>query len=598
MPFNITIGPSLHGSDDSSLSDEEDSSGVQVSPPSENDYHDPYDEWAHLPYPDELKPSDSASRPRTSHRTRSRNPTHGSASGRRHHPARQQFLQERAQFSHRRRPPSPESPESVDSAEEYGNPYGRPSHERKIWSQAGQGPGYASSSSPGPSYVYPNGAVPHSQFGHPNAAPPPSDQLIRLGHHNQYGQPAQYNHSAYPYNQLQQPHGPMPPFLGHDGHPGHPAHPTHPAHQTRTSSRSRSEGHGQTQHPLTHGLPPHNPSPFSGSMSPHELVSYQPGAYYHFREPYGMVPGMVPPYFNAYPRVPSPSQIEPAGPHGSTMADPAKDEAIARLEKLILEERMEREAKDLREANERAAIQQEAAERNAREMQAAREKHISEESAALAKAEAEQKAADEAAKAKKEAEDAAAAAALEAATKLEAANAATQEAIDAANANKPPEKKKPIKFKDAVGRKFSFPYDLCYTWQGMEELIRQAFLHIEVIGPHVAEGHYDLIGPNGDIILPQVWETVIEPDWAITMHMWPIPEPPKEDPPPPDAAAPADAEAAKKAAGAKKAARPKPDPGSFAMWMVGSGNRAKLNKALKAGKKPRVVQHGSSCRVM
>lgn len=85
------------------------------------------------------------------------------------------------------------------------------------------------------------------------------------------------------------------------------------------------------------------------------------------------------------------------------------------------------------------------------------------------------------------------------------------------------------------------------TWivQGMEELIRQAFLHIEVIGPHVAEGHYDLVGPNGDIILPQVWETVVEPDWTITMHMWPIPEkpkspepkpPPEVPPPPPEAA--------------------------------------------------------------
>lgn len=63
----------------------------------------------------------------------------------------------------------------------------------------------------------------------------------------------------------------------------------------------------------------------------------------------------------------------------------------------------------------------------------------------------------------------------------------------------------------------------------MEDLIKQAFLHIEVIGPHVAEGHYDLVGPNGDIILPQVWETVVEPDWAITMHMWPIPEKPKDD---------------------------------------------------------------------
>lgn len=67
----------------------------------------------------------------------------------------------------------------------------------------------------------------------------------------------------------------------------------------------------------------------------------------------------------------------------------------------------------------------------------------------------------------------------------------------------------------------------------MEELIRQAFLHIEVIGPHVADGHYDLVGPNGDIILPQVWDTVIEPDWTITMHMWPVPEKPKTPEPQP-----------------------------------------------------------------
>lgn len=66
----------------------------------------------------------------------------------------------------------------------------------------------------------------------------------------------------------------------------------------------------------------------------------------------------------------------------------------------------------------------------------------------------------------------------------------------------------------------------------MEELIKQAFLHVEIIGPHVQHGHYDLIGPNGEIILPQVWETMIEPDWAITMHMWPMPEQPAAGPPP------------------------------------------------------------------
>ena len=66
----------------------------------------------------------------------------------------------------------------------------------------------------------------------------------------------------------------------------------------------------------------------------------------------------------------------------------------------------------------------------------------------------------------------------------------------------------------------------------MEDLIRQAFLHVDIIGPHVAEGHYDLVGPNGEIILPQVWETMVEPEWTITMHMWPMPEPPKPTEPP------------------------------------------------------------------
>lgn len=59
----------------------------------------------------------------------------------------------------------------------------------------------------------------------------------------------------------------------------------------------------------------------------------------------------------------------------------------------------------------------------------------------------------------------------------------------------------------------------------MEELIKQAFSHVDVIGPHVQAGHYDLIGPNGEIILPQIWDKVIEPDWAVTMHMWPMDRP-------------------------------------------------------------------------
>ena len=68
----------------------------------------------------------------------------------------------------------------------------------------------------------------------------------------------------------------------------------------------------------------------------------------------------------------------------------------------------------------------------------------------------------------------------------------------------------------------------------MEKLIRQAFLHVDVIGPHVHDGHYDLIGPDSQIILPQVWETMVQPDWAVTMHLWPMPEPPSPPLPPSD----------------------------------------------------------------
>ncbi|KAL6399891.1 uncharacterized protein AUP68_17300 [Ilyonectria robusta] len=87
----------------------------------------------------------------------------------------------------------------------------------------------------------------------------------------------------------------------------------------------------------------------------------------------------------------------------------------------------------------------------------------------------------------------------------------------------------PIKFKDAVGRKFSFPFHLCQTWQGMEALIKQAFLHVDVLGPHVEEGHYDIVGLNDEIILPSVWEKVIKPGWSLTMVMWPIISPKGKD---------------------------------------------------------------------
>lgn len=108
-----------------------------------------------------------------------------------------------------------------------------------------------------------------------------------------------------------------------------------------------------------------------------------------------------------------------------------------------------------------------------------------------------------------------------------------------------------IEFKDAVGRKFIFPFELAQTWpvsqgfsqqgmnsstnilKGMEELIQQCFRHVEIIGPHVADGHYDLVAEEGHIIIPQCWEKMIRAGANITMHMWPLPEPKELSPPRP-----------------------------------------------------------------
>ncbi|KAI8651414.1 C2H2-type domain-containing protein [Fusarium keratoplasticum] len=118
-----------------------------------------------------------------------------------------------------------------------------------------------------------------------------------------------------------------------------------------------------------------------------------------------------------------------------------------------------------------------------------------------------------------------AAAVAEAKGATEKAAQELKEKIQKETKAKPEESEKaeqaPIRFKDAVGRHFAFPFRLCATWQGMEDLIKQSFPQVEVVGPHVMEGRYDLIGPDSEIILPSVWEKVVQPDWAITMRMWP-----------------------------------------------------------------------------
>lgn len=489
--FNITIDRNSLDGSEQSYSDEEEFSDEEASPVVSDEEEldeEPGNNWT-LTFPDEeeVKPSDSASRPRTSRRNR--NPIRGSrsvSSSRR--PSRRRIVQGRNSYPHRPRHYSPESPESVDSSEEYEGPCVS-TPEGRLRQQPimpGQVPPYNN--------TYPHGVAPHGPFMHPSGPYPPSDQLVRLPNPNQLAHQAPYRQPHYPYGpHFQYAHGnPMRPFFAPEHEPGQQGNIGRRAHHRQSSSHVRSDGHSPSQQsysrpllhgPSSYGLPP---------LGTHDLVPYSPGNYSYFRDPYQMLPGMMPHYLGSYPHIPSPPLAgnipspAPAPAPAPVPSDTAKDESISRLERLILEERTEREAQQ-------AEVRKAAAEKAAREERAAHEKKIADVAAALARADAEKKAAEQAAKAKQEAEEAAVAAAEEAEQKAaEAAAKAKKEAEEAAAAaadeaekkaaeaaarakkegeeeaaakSRLPEKKAPIKFKDAIGRKFSFPFDLCCTWQ-------------------------------------------------------------------------------------------------------------------------------------
>ncbi|KAI0206116.1 hypothetical protein F4808DRAFT_192308 [Astrocystis sublimbata] len=157
-------------------------------------------------------------------------------------------------------------------------------------------------------------------------------------------------------------------------------------------------------------------------------------------------------------------------------------------------------------------------------------------------------------------------------------------------------KKLPIRFRDAVGRNYVFPWEKAKTWEGMSELVKSCFVHVDIVGPHVQQGHYDLsinlpfamdfaneilppgtplagpttqastsaaetlsspssssttVSPNGSnsvpqqqqvkssfVVLPELWEDTIEPGMLVAQHMWPltpsfVPQPAQPSPPQP-----------------------------------------------------------------
>jgi hypothetical protein len=475
--YHITIdhATTAHGSEHSSLSDGEDSSGVQVSPSSaagsqeypdslvENDYLVVYTDD-----PDEIGPSDSASRPRTSNHNRP--VVEVPQPDIRRPPPRRHTTQDRGTHHAPPRAPrhhAPTSTGSVDPSEDYPG-YARgppPPHARSYahWGHVAVAPppNFSPSFSSGPSYP---------SFHPSNSVVPAGQQLVPFA--NQ-GQPYGYPH-------------PFSPLPGAGAHGYFPPVATGPPH-------------------MGNPLSPHGGTPYSGQ----EMMSYGPGPGYFpsYPQPLPIHSVMAPPaaLYNPYAAVhpPPPAKSPPPPPPADTSKD---DEKFARLEKILMEQKAEQEARDaaLKKAAEEKAAKDEADKKAADEAAAraaAAAKEAADrkaaEDAAKAKADAEVAAATKAtadaeasaAKAKADAEEATAKAKAEAEESAAKAKAAAEEAIAkakaegdealakakadadaaaaaaaAAAAKPPPEKKKPLKFKDAVGRKFSFPFHLCSTW--------------------------------------------------------------------------------------------------------------------------------------
>jgi hypothetical protein len=250
-------------------------------------------------------------------------------------------------------------------------------------------------------------------------------------------------------------------------------------------------------------------------MSPYQHPMMHPGYMM------GGMPGMA--GYPPMPGMPGWPYPPPQSTHSSPPPqDEKRDDGLADLKELIKKQEEARLAWEKEMIAKREAEAAEAAAKKAKEEEEKKKKEEIAAASKKAKEDAEKKAEEAAKKAKEEHEK-----------KLKEVEAAKEEAEKKQKELEeetkkltpaPDMTKLPIRFKDAVGRKFSFPFHLCKTWKGMESLIKQAFLHVDVLGEHVHQGHYDLMGPDGEIILPQVWETMIQPDWEISMHMWPMPE--------------------------------------------------------------------------
>ncbi|KAI4728905.1 hypothetical protein E4T49_03276 [Aureobasidium sp. EXF-10728] len=456
---------------------------------------------------------------------------------------------------------TPSDPSELSSS--VAHPYERPAHSARASYHEAQGH-YED--------AYPEHYWPRQPTHYPT--PPMTSSASSTSHYTNPAALAHYDHYSYaaqpnPYASQASPGNPFmatPPPQAPSPQPGYTYDPyTGAYHAQRPDMLTRSSMAYMPADMQYAGYPPR---PYS--VPQNMMQAMMPPGYPHFYQPHASPP--IPDEKPAKPEKkeePPPAPPAPPAPPPPTAEEIRKkmeEEAALQAENLVkalrnlqAEEKAtaaaaaEKDAKVQAEsdkiallladfekqrlAREEAAAAKAAAEKAEAEAKAAREKELADAAtaarenavkeaaaaAAVAKAENEKVVAE--AKAEHEKKMAEAKAAADAA---EAAKKAAEEELKK-NAPGPDADKAPLKFTDAVERSFTLPWHLVKTWKGMETLIRQAFVNIERVGPHVANGHYHLLGPNGEIILPQVWDIVVQPGWDIKMQLWPLPPDPMED---------------------------------------------------------------------
>ncbi|CAD6591409.1 MAG: hypothetical protein ASARMPRED_005379 [Alectoria sarmentosa] len=78
----------------------------------------------------------------------------------------------------------------------------------------------------------------------------------------------------------------------------------------------------------------------------------------------------------------------------------------------------------------------------------------------------------------------------------------------------------PVIMRDWLGRKFLFPVAMCQTWQGLHNLIQEAFGHVLEFWPLVEKGYYNISHVTGEIILPSTWKSFVQPGLEVNMEIW------------------------------------------------------------------------------